>query len=226
MLSLKGFILFLKHPNAVEEIEILTFKLFFKLVWKSILILFSIDIILGLVISTPLRYFHLFPLEKEINNSVYIILKISLILPIIEELIFRLPLRISIRNLAISLSLVLFLIINKPNLYLACFLSILLFIILLFLLKKDSEIFNSINSLSTRYFSCFFYFQALIFGFLHLTNYNLDIQYFYLFPLFAISYVVAGCFLGYIRVRYNYGIYLCLTTHIVVNSLYCLILLK
>ena len=226
MLSLKEFILFLKQPNAEKQIEILTIKSFLILVWKSILILIAIDIIIGLLISMPLRYMELFPEQKEIDFSLNAYIKFSLLLPIIEESIFRLPLRISRNNLAISFSLILFIILNKLIIYLAISLSLSLLIALFIVITIKPEILNKVNSLSQRYFLLFFYIQAIIFGFLHLTNYKLDIQYFYLFPFFIIGYIVTGCFLGYLRVRYTYGIYLCIATHIAMNSLYCLLLLK
>jgi hypothetical protein len=224
MLILKGFMLFLKNPNALDQIEIESYKSFFILIWKSFLILFLIDILVGLAISTPLRFLKLFPEQRGIDYNLFIILKITLFLPIIEELIFRLPLRISRRNLAISLSLILFGCLTRINLYLAISTSIALFNIIIFFIKDESIILNKLNSFTTKYFLQIFYFQALLFGLLHLTNYNLDIQYFYLFPFFVISYILTGCFLGYLRIKYNYGIYLCMTTHIVVNSLYCLVL--
>lgn len=225
MLSFKGFLLFLKNPYILDQIEIESCKAFFKLIWKSFLIILTIDIIVGLVISTPLRFFNLFPPQREINSSFLIILKISLLLPIIEELIFRLPLRISRLNMAISLSLIVFGCLSVINLYLAAALSIVPFIIIYFIIKKESLFFTKLNSLNSRYFLQIFYFQAILFGLLHLTNYKLEVQYFYLFPFFIISYILAGCFLGYLRIRYNFGIYLCITTHIVVNSIYCLVLI-
>jgi hypothetical protein len=226
MSEIKGFFLFLKQPNAAVQIEILSLKSFLKLVWKSLLFLIAFDVIIGLVISTPLKYFDLFPMQREIVYDFKSIIKISLLLPIIEELIFRLPLRISRTNLAISLSLILFVFLNRLNIILSISLSLLLFLFLFLPIKKEAGIFDRIKFLSYRYFLLFFYIQAIIFGFLHLTNYKLDIHYFYLFPFFVLSYIVAGCFLGYLRVKYNYGIYLCITSHIVMNSLYCLILSK
>lgn len=224
MFSLKGFILFLRHPSSLENIDIFSLKSFLGLVWKSLLILFAIDILFGLVVSSPLKYLNLFPFQKEITFNFYTVIKFSLLLPIIEELVFRLPLRISRNNLTISLSILFFVCLSKINLYLASSLSLCLFLILYILFKKGSIVIDKLSSVTSRYFVFAFYAQAIIFGMLHLTNYILDLRYFYLFPFFIISYIVAGCFLGYIRVRYCYGIYLCTTTHILLNSIYCLIL--
>jgi hypothetical protein len=225
MLTLKDFVLFLKNPKTLDQIEIESSKSFIKLICKSFLILFMIDILVGLAISTPLRFLKLFPPQKGIDYTLFMILKITLFLPIIEELIFRLPLRISKSNLAISLSLILFGCLTRLNFYLAISMSIVLFTIIILSIKNESIILIKLNSFTTKYFLQIFYFQAILFGLLHLTNYRLDIQYFYLFPFFIISYILTGCFLGYLRIRYNYGIYLCMSTHIVVNSLYCFVLI-
>jgi hypothetical protein len=226
MIVLKDFILFLKTPNLENQIEINTISNFLKLIWKSFFIVLIIDAIVFFVISSPLKFFDLFPSQIEINYNYYTVTKISLLFPIIEELIFRLPLKISRKNLAISLSLILFVLLSKLNIYLSISLALLLFIILFFIINKDAEIFERVNALSIKYFLFIFYSQALIFGLFHLNNYKLDIQYFYLFPLFITSHIITGCFFGYLRVRFSMGIYLCIITHILINSVNCLILLK
>jgi len=186
-----------------------------------------IDIIAGILIVIPLRYFNLFPSLKEFKFTPYNILKITLILPIIEELIFRLPLRISKINLATSFSLIIFLVLNKwcfSNIYLALSFSLVLFLILYIGIRGGFSFLNRLTIFFTNHFWMFFYFQAIVFGFLHLTNYRIDFRYFYLFTFFAINYIISGFFWGYLRVRFTYGIYLCIASHIVVNSIYCLIL--
>jgi hypothetical protein len=224
MIVFRDFILFLKRPDFGKQFEIKSFSSFVKIVWKSFLILFAVSIITGLVISTPLRYFSLLPSQRDTPFSLINIIKISLLLPIIEELIFRLPLRISKINIAISLSIILFVILNKIDIYVAIIFSIVLFVFLFLLIKEESNILERTDNFFTKYFYIFFYFQAFIFGFFHLTNYVLDFKYFYLFPLFVINQIFIGVFLGYIRVRYTYGIFVCIVTHMVVNSIYCLII--
>jgi hypothetical protein len=223
MIIIRDFILFLEKPDFGKQFEIKSFSSFIKIAWESFLILIAIDFVIGLVISTPLRYFSLLPSQKGINFSSLNILRFSLLVPIFEELIFRLPLRISKVNLTTPLSLILFFLLYKVNIYVALSLSIILFVILFFGIKKESDFYYRADYFMTKYFYGVFYFQALLFGFLHLTNYNLNYKYFYLFPFFVISYIFTGCFFGYIRIRYNYGIYVCIVTHIVLNSIYCLI---
>jgi hypothetical protein len=150
-----------------------------------------------------------------------------LMFPIIEELIFRLPLKISKINLATSFSLIIFLVLNKwyfSNIYLALSFSFVLFLLLYISISSESSFLDRLTLSFTKHFWRFFYFQALIFGFLHLTNYIVDIRYFYLFPFIVISYISKGCLFGYLRIRFTYGIYLCIASHILVNSIYCFVL--
>ena len=186
-----------------------------------------IDIVTGVLIVIPLRYFNLFPSLREIEFTPINVLKVSLILPIVEELIFRLPLRISKINFATSFSMIIFLFLNKgffSNIYIRLSISILLFLIIYFGIKQEFSFLKIITYFFTNHFWSLFYFQALVFGFLHLTNYNVDFRYFYLFPFIAISYISKGCLFGYLRVRFTYGIYLCIASHIFINGIYFLIL--
>lgn len=227
MIDFKHFIIFLKNPNLENQFDINSLSSFLKLVWKSFLILLVGDIILGLIFCGPLIYLKVFPSLKEINFSLINSLKIILFFPIIEELIFRLPLRSSRFNLILSFSILISLIVFKwliSNVYLAISLLLVLSLSLYLLIREDSiYLINLINFLTAK-FRVVFYIQASVFGLLHLTNYNLEFKYFYLFPLFIMNYIFTGCFWGYLRVKYVNGIYLCIASHIFINSIYFLIL--
>ena len=226
MIDFSDFIIFLKNPSLEKQFDIKSLSLFLRLVWKSFLILLAGDLILGLVFCGPLIYFNLFPSVKGINFSLLNILKISLFYPIVEELIFRLPLRSSKFNLVISFSILISLLVIKrlvSNFYLAISLSLILYFSLSLFFQKDSLRFIKLINFFTLKFRLVFYFQALLFGFLHLTNYNIEIKYFYIFPLFIMNYIFSGCFWGYLRVRYANGIYLCIVSHILINSIYCVL---
>ena len=228
MIDFSDFIIFLKNPSLEKQFDIKSLSSFLKMVWKSFLILLASDIILGLLFCGPLIYFNLFPSLKGINFSLFNILKISLLYPIVEELIFRLPLRYSKFNLVLSFSILISLLVFKrliSNVYLAITLSLILYFSLSLLFRKDSLFLIKIINFFILKFRVVFYFQALLFGFLHLANYNITFKYFYLFPLFIMNYIFTGFFWGYLRVRYSNGIYLCIASHIFINSIYCLVLL-
>ena len=220
-------IIFLKNPDPNEHFKISSISTFFKLVWKMFLIILLIDLITVVIIVTPLKYFNLFPALKEISFTPINILKITLILPIIEELIFRLPLKITNINIITSISVITFIILNKwcfTKYYFAIAGSCLMFLFLYIGIRKNINFLYRSTTFLKEHFREFFYVQALLFGFLHLANYNLDFKYIYLFPLVVFGYIISGIFWGYLRVRYSSGIYLCIVSHIAVNSLYCLVI--
>ena len=226
MIDFNDLISFLKNPNLEERYEIKSITSFFKLLWRSFLITLGISIAISLFISTPLRYLNLLPPLKDINFSFLSFLKISFFVPLVEELIFRLPLRISRVNLITSLGLILFLIFQNLNIYVSLSFLIVSFGFIILIIINRSDILPIGGNFFTKYYLFIFYSQAILFGLLHLPNYNLDLKYFYLFPLFIIIYILIGCLWGYIRVRFKYGIYACIITHMIVNSLYYLILAK
>jgi hypothetical protein len=218
---------FLKNPRPEEKYKIDSIGTFLRMLWKSIIVFILIEIIFGILIVIPLNYFNLYPSLYEIEYTPIITFKVIVLLPIIEELIFRLSLRISRINILISFCSILFLNLNKwffSN-YLLTFLccSMLFFVIYLWT-SRMVRFFNKLTAYLNNHFIGFFYLQALIFGLLHLTNYNIDLRYFYLFPLFAFSYIISGCIFGYLRVKFTYGVFLCIASHIVINGVSYLIL--
>jgi hypothetical protein len=223
MILLKDFINFLKTPTALLPIELGNAKMFLINVVYGGLILILIDISAGLII-TPLKYFSLLPSLKPFHYTSYNILRLVLILPIVEELIFRLPLRISKINLIVFLSMVCFLLLYKFNILITVSSISIIVLFGIFFLKNNSNLLSFLNKLLFAYFPYFFFAQAIIFGVLHLFNYDLYLKHIFIFPFIILSQFITGLFLGFIRMRYTKGILLCILIHISVNSLYCLIL--
>jgi hypothetical protein len=226
-IKFRDIISFIKNPLPGEKYEIDSISTFIRLLWKSIVVLILIDIVVGIIIVIPLSHFNLFPQLEEIKITPIVAFKIIVLFPIIEELIFRLPLRISKINLITSFCLIIFLNLNKwyfSNMFLTLLCCSILFLGLYFWTKKYHSFLNRLTYYLDVHFMEFFYFQALLFGFLHLTNYKVDFRYFFLFPFFATSYILIGFFLGYIRVRFKKGIYLCIFSHIFINGIYFFLL--
>ncbi|MBK7710509.1 MAG: CPBP family intramembrane metalloprotease [Bacteroidales bacterium] len=226
LIDFNDLISFLKSPDPEQRFEIKTYGSFLRLLWSSFVITLLISFIISLIISTPLRYLDLLPSIKNMQFQRFNILKMSLFVPVIEELIFRLPLRISKVNLSTSFGLLLFLVFQKININIALLFLVWTVIFLVFNVNKKSDSETSLRNISSKLYLWIFYFQAILFGLLHLSNFNLNYKYFYLFPFYILIYVLIGCFWGYIRVRYNNGIFACILTHILINSLYCLLILR
>lgn len=108
------------------------------------------------------------------NSKIVIFLFVVVLGPFIEELIFRLFLRLK-RNYFFQ-----FLIYIFPNLK---------YKILEFWVKKYLYV---------------FYFSVIKFAFVHITNYEIEISKFYLFPVLVLPQFFAGIFLGYLSVKYNF----------------------
>jgi hypothetical protein len=226
-IDFKDLILFLRNPQYGKIYEINSLFSFIVLAWKSFLFIVILDIISGLLIITPLDYFNLFPELKHIDYTLVNRLKIILIFPILEELIFRLPLRVTKTNLLIVLSILIFIFLIKCttyNVFLCLGISSIIITSLSIIIKKEKKYLNSLNFFITKYFGICFYSQASIFGILHLTNFTLNYRYFYLFPFFIFGFIISGCLFGYLRIRFKYGIFLCITSHILINGVYNLLI--
>ena len=72
---------------------------------------------------------------------------------------------------------------------------------------------------NNKYFDAIFYLFALVFGFYHITNFEMSPMIIYLSPLLVAPQIIIGLILGYIRVRLG------LEWSILMHALYNLILL-
>ena len=160
---LGDFYKFLLKPNDHQ----LQLKLKDK--FRLILILMGFEILVTLVVILPLLYLidFLSPLKQDrIDYSetfVYLLVLFVFVVPLIEEVIFRLFLSYRRVNLVIS---------------------------------KESW---------TKLFPYLVYIPTLIFGFLHLGNFNNENALFYILsPLVILSQLFGGLVISFIRVRLNF----------------------
>ncbi len=100
-------------------------------------------------------------------------------LPFVEEFIFRLYLRFR-HNIPIQTALA----INS-------------------FFNKESNLKSRVKLSWDRYYFQIFYISALIFGYIHIINYETDIYVWIFSPLLILPQFVIGVFLGYARVRYS-----------------------
>lgn len=109
------------------------------------------------------------------TNSFFKIFLLGVVLiPLLEEIIFRLFLRF------------------KSN-------YLLQFIIYLYPRSKDS-----IHEFWQKYFRFIFYLSAIIFALVHLSNFNEIPSHTFLLPLIVLPQFIGGLMMGYLRVRYNF----------------------
>ena len=227
MLNRHDFIAFLRYPNLTrEQYNIDNIVSVIRLVGKAYLYYYLVAFTFTLTIVLILHLLglmDLYPKYKPIDPNALNIFKIIIVAPIFEELIFRLPLKFSKINITISVGLFLYLITRKIDIILAVTVTVLFLSFMILSLRKRSDFQPGTKQLFNKYFHLIFYFQALFFGFLHLSNFYLDFRYFYIFPLFIFTYVFMGCIAGYLRVRYTNGLYACILLHMFMNCISCLV---
>ncbi len=134
-----------------------------------------------------------------------------LVLPLLEELIFRLPLLFKPMNQVTSIVLgaycILFISFRSYTgfgpwlciLY-SMMVAIALGIVCYQTLKRHEQ---KAKSLFKKYYSLIFYFSVCSFGFLHITNYHVET---YLLPflfLLTLPQLISAFILGYLRIRYG-----------------------
>jgi len=219
----KDFIIFLKRPKNDNQPKIISIVSSIKVCFYTILIMVLIDLVAGVIIL-PLKILNLIPNLKDFHYTVFNIIRITFVLPLIEELIFRLPLKITKINLIVFISMVFFILFYRFNLLFTLIISFLIILFGLLFLDKNSKFLLFVKHVLNSNFLIVFYLQAVIFGGLHLLNYDLDLNKILIYPFIIISQVLTGLFLGFIRIRYLYGIFICIFSHMLLNSLYCIIL--
>ena len=110
-----------------------------------------------------------------------LIFVLVILIPFFEELIFRLYLR------------------YKYN-YLARFF---IFLSLIAGVKNHDQFEVWLSDFCTKRYLFIFYFSALLFGYVHLTNYNNSISIILLSPIIIAPQFISGLFIGYLRVRHD-----------------------
>lgn len=140
-----------------------------------------------------------------------------IIVPFVEELVFRYGLRFKKGLITIMPSLLVIVAVIYGFYYLpligALLLMALLVSALVFYFTKIDIITHLLNHLWTRRYGIVFYLVALIFGLVHITNYT-DFNYasaaILLVPVLVAPQFIGGLLIGYMRVKYGFfwGYYL------------------
>ncbi|HQG72456.1 MAG: CPBP family glutamic-type intramembrane protease [Tenuifilum sp.] len=203
------FIEFLKKPYIVNKQNKIDWKYFFTLLFSYYLILLPVGVFIKIINSI----FNI--TQKQVNLELFPKIVLALfIVPIIEELLFRLILIINKRNLIIFSSITLILStynLLKSNYYFSIILFTLSILAVLFLSRSFE-----IRSIITKYYSIYFYAIAIIFGLMHFKNYNGIDGFLYLWiPFLVFPQILMGAFFGYIRIKF--GIIYSIIFHMIIN---------
>lgn len=128
--------------------------------------------------------------------------------PLIEEMLFRFPLKY--RRGAIALSMICFATLSANILQLtgvsieqATLMSVILIAVLSIILYFRLRGENQLDNFSNRYYPYLFYAAALLFAFAHVFNYELASDQMWMTPILVLPQMLLGLMLGFLRVKYG-----------------------
>ncbi|MFB6342880.1 type II CAAX prenyl endopeptidase Rce1 family protein [Saccharicrinis sp. FJH62] len=218
------FIHFILNPIQREDCNLKGYE---KLI--NTVILFTQNFLLVIVavsISLALRPKNLGISQLEnLYSPTFFFLVIAIILPLIEETAFRLYLEFRPVFLALSITVISYYYttfgifktyitdINNDFL-IRVSVSFSLGVIAYFLLNKYA---CRIKKYWDNNFKWIFYFSVLVFGLVHIMNYEINIYNLLLAPFIVLPQLISGSFYGFIRV--NYGMIYGIIAHILNNTL-------
>jgi Type II CAAX prenyl endopeptidase Rce1-like len=162
---------------------------------------------------------------ETLNNFVTLIIGSTIIVPILEELSYRLPFKNNNKvfyYISYSISIILVLIQNKISLSL---LDLLQFLILIssFLIFVSNNFKDTESVLSDK----FILLSAISFSLNHIKNYSIQNNYFSFLIIICVlflQYLPFSLYLSYLRVKYQNGILISILTHSIFNYFALIIL--
>ncbi len=178
---------------------------------RPILGLYSVHLLLLLIVLAVIGQV---PNAGDSNNMLdaiadmpvwYLPVMAVLVAPLQEECIFRLPLRPFAASLALSISLIVliafswFAVLPSPLLLV---LATALASLNLYLWARGSKV-ARLQPIYNHYPRVIFYGIALLFGAVHITNY--DTQVWPFLPILVMPQIIVGLLLGFVRLRYGFG---------------------
>ena len=209
---LSNYLLFLRSPVYLSKT--------YAVQWREMLTMFvlyiAISFPLGIVIGQIAEQLDLDHRLTDIGTTE--IWLAILLVPAVEELLFRLWLKVDQRTLfssAILILLTIALFVQLVSYWITVGLLV-IGIVALVIAVLDAT--KRIEKIVARYFNILFYSSVLLFGIVHIFNYlPLTWQTWLLAPILVSPQLILGSMLGFIRVRY--GILYAILFHMMVNAL-------
>ncbi|MCG6187447.1 CPBP family glutamic-type intramembrane protease [Maribellus maritimus] len=213
---LKQFLRFLKRPEIAPPV-VLSLGQSLLLLIKNIPVFF-LFIVFCTFLLIPLALLDLLP-----EHPGYTMSEVKYIVvwaPFIEELIFRLPLRNFFRNMFFPLA-IFFYMAAKTALGMPFAIVVSAVIVALpYIPGLITRFENSVNNTIKKYYPFVFYLVALLFGGVHITNFDQlsSTQYFFT-PVIVFYQLLMGLYLGFLRVKFKRGIVYSILIHALFNSI-------
>lgn len=215
---LRDFYSFLTHPRINDLPISLNLNESILLITKMILLYFGLVILTSLMFMPILKLLNLFPEKSFRLSQIPLSFKLIFFVPVIEEVIFRLPLKFSKQNLFLSLAALHFtLFYHTYSLFVLIIIS--LTIALIPYMRMIPETFYSrLGLIWKNYFPFVYYGLAISFGLVHLSNFqNLRIAHYLVFPLIVSNQIIMGLIFGYVRVTFRNGFIFSVLLHFLIN---------
>jgi membrane protease YdiL (CAAX protease family) len=144
--------------------------------------------------------------------------------PILEELVFRLPLSNFFKNIFLSAALLVYAFLKT---YLGIPIAIIValaFAALPYIPRLINKHEKEVDTFIEKYYPYFFYSVALIFGFMHMGNLiDATLAHYLASPIIVLYQVLMGLLMGFIRVKYKWGILYAIFVHSFFNAIPILI---
>ncbi|MEL7051288.1 MAG: hypothetical protein AAGM45_05835 [Cyanobacteria bacterium J06588_5] len=205
--SLLGtYLRFLRSPSLTDEPEQVSGGEALKATLRLYTLHLLMVIVLGGFITQISGIEDSHQLTQIIENMspIELFATVAIIGPLLEECIFRLPLRPFAVNIALALSLVVLLglqlFLPAPSTLLVIGTALVALNLYLWARRSRSTV---LNSLYTKYPRIIFYVIVLSFSILHITNF--DPAVWALVPLLVLPQLVIALWLGFVRLRYGFG---------------------
>ncbi|AXB56115.1 CPBP family glutamic-type intramembrane protease [Flavobacterium fluviale] len=204
-------------PISIEYIGISSnLRLFFYYNFIFILVLIFLSVLVGILK-------HYFAGHHQIILPVNVtFLKVAIIAPVIEEIIFRLIIKVNRLNVVLFFAYLTFYILYQ-NYILSTFLYYVLvasFFSLLFINAFNHKI--NENSLKNKHSKFLIYISCLLFGLFHLPNFNeVDVT-----NIITLGYLFSKVFAGFafILLRLKFGLSASILLHVIINSIACIMI--
>jgi hypothetical protein len=230
---LRDWFHFVLHPDQKtgdRSLQI-TIRNFFKLYYFNILALFVICFLV-LIAQFFFKLEHI-PFPKQSSAKTLIMVAI---LSVIEEVLFRLPLRFRPFNLALPLGLIATVgtafFLRKLDIpwpvwthYLILLLLAVITILLIYFILRHALISNFLYRVYERRFAVIFYVFNITFALLHFSNYrHFNSAAFLIAPIITLPQLLTGLNLSYLRIRH--GFFWAALYHVFWNMVWFLMILN
>ena len=222
---LSDFILFVKRPNKIRS-KLSSVKKSSLLI-ALFLFAFLLSIVSGGISKLTVNYFEINRIPSYISNTnVYITFFISAVIvgPLIEEIAYRLPLRVSKQYSALGFSALIFIWVSKLYYRTMVFSSegliskitlALLGGLIVFFILRNTKTLHRLELFWKNNLRTVVYFSVVLFGYMHLFNFEITKWTILFSPLLVLPQIIMGFVFTYARLKF--GFIYAIVTHALLN---------